>query len=494
MMKKSDWKKWISPHFTKSEILRIFLVIILLGLFVSPFLKEFGIVSVLIGIIILLAAILWKNVWWAFLAVLFLSVGYAHIFSLFHEKNDTLKTFHGQILHIDGVVSNFPDTREKNVRVFVKTEKGTLLFIAPPTTKLHYGDSISFTGTLERPRNFDDFDYRKYLRRFNVETIVRNPQIREIKHSFSGGNRVLRWAENIRNFLAQNLESSLPIPHSSIGMGILLGVKNQLPEAVQTDFKRSGLQHLLVVSGFNVTILIVFLSFLLKKFGKRVVFGGTSIALIFFVAMTGAEPPIIRAALMGTLVGWAATSGQFSDVRNVFLLSIVLMGIWNPLVVQSDIGFFLSSAATLGIILGVPLLSKVLSPIPNIWHIRTLLSVTLSAQIAVFPILGVYFGEFPVAGILANLFAEPLVPLGMLFSFMSSIAGILPESIAQMVGIPAFILLELLLSIAQIFGKISPVPLTPTISMAGMGILFLFFLWGIFSRSFSKKFLTFSPK
>lgn len=478
------------PDFTKSELLRFFLVAILGGLFLAQYCNTSTSSCLLVGIIVLFAAIVWRNFWIALFATFLLSANYAHIIISFQENEDELVFYHQQTVDLEGVVTSFPDTREKNTRVFVTTKKGRLLLIVPPLTEVHYGDKIFFTGILERPRNFDNFDYQKYLRRFNVQTIVRNLKQFEIRDKSSGGNILLRWAENVRNILATNLETSIPSPHSSVAMGILLGVKSELPSGVQTDFKNSGLQHLLVVSGFNVTILMVFLSLLLKKFGRRIVFVGTSLSLLFFVAMTGADPPIIRAAIMGTLVGWAVTSGRFSDARNIFLFSIVLMGAWNPLVVQTDIGFFLSSMATLGIILGTPLLEKALFWIPNCLHIRTLLSVTLAAQIAVFPILGIYFGEFPFIGIFSNLVAEPLVPLGMLFSFASSLLGTLPDIVAQILGIPAFVIIETLLLIAQIFGKIPPIPISTTVSFWGLVLILSFFLWGTFSRPFAKKFLT----
>jgi competence protein ComEC len=172
------------------------------------------------------------------------------------------------------------------------------------------------------------------------------------------------------------------------------------------------------------------------------------LALLFFVAMTGAEAPVLRAAIMGGIVAWAAYMGRFSDARNLVFLSMVLIGIAQPRIVQTDIGFFLSSIATLGIVLGTPVMERVLGWVPNRFELRTMLAVTLSAQIAVFPILGLYFGNFPLIGVLSNLFAEPIIPLSMVFSFGSSILGILPETIARILGIPGFILIEFLLQVA----------------------------------------------
>lgn len=344
-------------------------------------------------------------------------------------KTDHLSAFLGKKTTFVGQVDSFPDKRAKNTRVFIRTEHGRFLLIDTGKNDFFYNDRIEISGTLTRPRSFQGFDYAAYLRRFQVYSIMKNSE--EIIF-LEPGRGWLHLAQKLREKLAKNLEKTLPAPHRTIAMGILLGVKNELPSETKKQFQASGLQHLLVVSGFNVSVILFITMLSLKRFGRRMALTGSLFVLIFFVGMTGAEPPVIRAALMGGLVGWGKVIGRKADILNILLFSAVIMGLANPQTISSDIGFHLSFFATLGIILFAERI--------KLWPI---LSVSLAAQLSVAPLLIFYFGSFPLVGIVANVFAEPLIPLTMAASSIPAFTGIL--------GLPAEILLEVLLQIAAFF-------------------------------------------
>ncbi len=469
-----------------SEKLRGLLVAIFTGIFFGqyPYFTAYLPFAILLSGIL---GIVWKKYGIWILCTFCIGLLYGQWRNDFDFRNDQLPSYTGETLCLSGTVTSFPDLREKNTRAIVSSSLGRFLLITTDKKSLNYGNKITVCGLFTKPRNFSGFDYQSYLRRFGVQTILQNPDSLEFLND-SGGSFLLKTASQVRLFFAHNLQKSLPSPHSTIAMGVLLGVKNELPDFLQTDFKQSGLQHLLVVSGFNVTVVLLCIAFLFHRLGRRIVFVMSLGALIFFVAMTGAEAPVLRAALMGGTVAWATCMGRFSDARSLVLFSMTLIGIVQPRIVQSDIGFFLSSGATLGIILGVPVLERCLQWIPNKLELRTMLSVTLSAQIAVFPILGLYFGNFPFVGVLSNLFAEPVIPFSMAFSFLSACGGVLPETLAKVLGIPAFLLIQWLLEVAHFFGQIPPLPIPKGFSQFSLVLMVGYFLWAIFSRWFSKTF------
>lgn len=470
-----------------SEKLRFLLVSLFAGLWGAQFIFS-DIPFLLAGTVFLFLTGIWKQFLFGVLAAFFLSLGYAQYRVSLSQPSITPIREESQFFQ--GMVVSFPDIRQENNRVFLKLKSTgeKVLFIYDSPVSLRYGDIIQGKGDFSLPRNTNDFDYRAYLARYGTFRLIRFPETFRVIDR-GEGSFLLRAAQKVRSWFSHNIQKTLPAPHRSIGVGILLGIKHELPDAVQEDFRRSGLQHLLVVSGFNVTIVIILVAFLLRRFGRRMVFLGSAMALLFFVAMTGVEPPILRAAFMGILVSWASVLGRFSDARNIILLSFVLLGLQNPLLVQKDVSFFLSSFATVGIVLGAPVLEKYLFFVPDRYEFRTLLSVTLAAQIAVFPILGFSFGSFPGAGLLANIFAEPLVPLGMFFSFLSGIFGFLPQIPAEILSVPAFVLLEVLLHLAHLFGKIPPLEFPVWVYQGSLFLLLLFFLWGFFSRRFFQLFL-----
>lgn len=523
-----------SREFSNSEKLRLLFIAIILGLFLGQW-EFFPQYILLVGFLVLVASFWFKQFLIGILAGFLLANSYAQWRNFVEFQTDNLPQFIGKEALIIGKVTNFPDVREKNTRVIVEALSaktcdlnqcqqnstkisGKFLLIVKNSAKLNYGNKIIVRGKVVYPSSFSpDFDYRKYLKRFGVQTIIKNPAKFEILDQHQG-NFFLGKAKISRDFLEKNLSKSLSSPHSNIAMGVLLGVKNELPKWTQADFKNSGLQHLLVVSGTNVAIVIIAIGFLLRRFGRRISFAGSLLALLFFVLMTGADAPVLRASIMGAVVGWAVAWGKMSDARNIVLFSAVIIGIFQPLVLQTDIGFALSFGATLGIIIGFPILEKlfrVISLTPSfsglsressqkekfsfivkkfIKILLSILAISLSAPITILPILVKSFGQFPLGGIPANLFSEPLMPFIMFFSFISSLAGALPIMIAKIIAIPAYILLEILLQIAHLFAKIPNIIIPDFLNYVFTGFILLIIFYGLFSRDFEERFLILEEK
>ncbi len=484
-----------------SEILRFFLVFAVAGFFVPLSVP----ISILLFLIFLsgFLALSQRIFWFGLISIFCLTAGYAQIRSHFDLRSNTVPNYVGSEGLWEGTIVSFPDTREKTNRAYVDLERfndkdslqGNALLITGPGYHFDYGDRVHVVGKLVSARSFGTFDYSAYLRRFGAHGILKAKELKILEPS-SGGSWLLRTAKRTRNFLARNLEKSLPQPHATIAMGVLLGVKNQLPDYTASDFKQSGLQHLLVVSGTNVTIVIMEIGFLFRGLGRRGVFIVSMLALVFFVSMVGFDPPVIRSAFMGGLVAFAAIGGRVVDIRNVVLFSAVLIGFISPQVVRSDVGFFLSFGATGGIVLLVPVFMhegpRRFKSLKQKWAMAlyTVFIVSLSAQIFVLPVLAFYFEQFPITGLVANILIEPLVPLAMFFSFSSTLLGVFPVFLARLFGIPAFVILETLLQVAHFFGQVKPLPVGKFTGYLSLFCVILFSLWGLFSRRFEARYLS----
>lgn len=486
----------------KSQKLRFIFLSIFLGIFLGrdPFLPQY---ILLLGLIFFSISFVFRQ-YLLFVMALFCFgdfYGQYRTSSIFYQ--DILPQFYDEKIELTGWVKNFPDMREKNNRVFLQVTKingsresfegidlGTILFIYPPEKEIDYGDEVKVSGKLQKPRNFDGFDYSQYLKRFGVRTILKTPNKMEILSRGENGHKVILLAKRFRNFLAKNLSQALPTPHDQIAMGILLGVKKELPEDVSQNFKNSGLTHILVVSGFNVTVLMVFCAIVLKRFGRRIIFVGSSITLLFFCLMVGGDPPVLRATIFGAIVGWAIVSGKISDSRNLLYLTAVILAIISPQMVQRDVGFFLSFFATFGIILFLPIFQEKFVFLPERFEFRSIVSVIVAAQLSVFPILGLYFGSFPFMGFLANILIEPLIPLAMGFSFLTTIFyPILGVDLIQVLAYPAKIILSVILFLADLFGRFEGIVIPRFVAIGGLCVVLLFFFWGSFSFWYQQKFL-----
>ncbi|HEY5714052.1 MAG TPA: ComEC/Rec2 family competence protein, partial [Candidatus Gracilibacteria bacterium] len=345
----------------------------------------------------------------------------------------------------------------------------------PLDQSVAYGDELKVTGKLSDPPRLEGFNYRKYLERFGVQKIMKAPKSIEILCRGCEGNWVTRRASGLRNWMGSNLKASLPSPHRELAMGILLGVKKELPPSVKQSFQDSGLQHILVVSGSNIAIVMLCFQMVFRRFGPYINALFSILGIVFFVLMAGGDAPVIRAALMGSLAGIGVAGGQKIDVINALLLSSCLMGLAIPSMIQSDLGFWLSFGATMGIIVFTPIFALLLQTIqiPNskyqitkstsssvpeflnshVWlsAILKILSMSLGAQLAVLPLLLLFFGSFPLGGVFANIFIEPLMPMLMLGSSILGLCGSLSSGLVWPFRAVVYFGFEILLSLSQWF-------------------------------------------
>lgn len=356
----------------------------------------------------------------------------------------------------------------------------------PPTEVIDFGQKLHLQGKLLRPRNFSDsFDYKRFLARYNIYVILQNPQILEISENknLNFFDKITKSAKNFRNILEKNLQENLPSPHYLISGGILLGVKEVLPEPTKTHFENAGLQHILVVSGFNVVIIMFLVTFLLKKFGRRIIFWGNILTLFFFVLMVGPEMPVIRAAIFGGLGAFSVMIGRGKDLRNSLLFVATAMAIFSPDILRYDVSFHLSFIATIGILFLTPKFEIWLKFIPNLLGIRTILSVTLGAQCAVMPLLFYYFEGFPLGGIIANILVEPIIPILMLLSSIIAFgAEIFPQILMEFFSFYTKKLLDILFFIGEFFAQFPILIISPVLAQWGVVGLLLWLVYCIVGR------------
>jgi competence protein ComEC len=170
------------------------------------------------------------------------------------------------------------EIRDTTIHLEVKTEEiqsdgwqnvsGRILVFTPRYPEYRYGDMLQLTGRLQTPQKLDDFDYPGYLAAQSIYTTVVYPDVEVIGHGY--GNRVLAWIYAVRQKLAQNIARVLPEPQASLAQGLVLGLKSNMPDVVNTDFVNSGTAHLLAISGMNLSIVTgMLVSFGIWLFGKR---------------------------------------------------------------------------------------------------------------------------------------------------------------------------------------------------------------------------------
>ncbi len=254
------------------------------------------------------------------------------------------------------------------------------------------------------------------------------------------------WILRVRQSIIDKAAHVLPQPYLGIVMGVVFGIKDALLESTNDLFRDAGIIHMLVASGYNISVLIAFVSsatsFLTRRLRMLVI-----LAFVFFyAALSGFEPPIIRASIMGgaTLLAMSVGRQKLSFIWLIY--SAILMLLVSPTILSS-VSFQLSFAATLAIILFNTRLEKLLVLIPSV--IRTDLATTISAQLLTTPIIWWYFGRIQPLSILINSLVLWSVPIVMLFGALCVGISYVYMPIAKLFALVAVMLIDYVLAIAR---------------------------------------------
>lgn len=258
----------------------------------------------------------------------------------------------------------------------------------------------------------------------------------------------------LRRRFTAGMQSVLPEPLASFGMGLLIGQRNNLPAEVSQDLLMVGLTHIIAVSGYNLTILLRSSEKLSGKRSKRFA-TLLSIALIgLFLLFAGNSASIVRAAIVSLLSIGAGYYGREFKPLNLLAIAAAITAFANPFYVWSDSGWYLSFLAFYGVMMLSPLISRNWKPR---WKESIVVSVALEsicAEIMTLPYVLHAFGQMSLIGLLANVLVVALVPLAMLVSLIAGLAGMLVPAIAGWFAWPAQVLLTYMLDIAHLLSRI----------------------------------------
>lgn len=281
--------------------------------------------------------------------------------------------------------------------------------------KLLPGDVINFSSKLielSSSGNPHQFNYAKYLKSKQIKyhTFV-NSNWRLIKSSYS----LLRFSTIVKNKCLHIFKNSgLKSDELAIASALTFGYKNELSNNIKGIFSKTGSMHVLAVSGLHVGIIYLIISFLFKpiklsynySWVKEII---TLLIIWIYAIITGLSPSVLRAATMMSFFVIANVLKKNSSIYNVISCSAFFMLLINPFLII-DVGFQLSYLAVIGIVYIYPIIFNLLS-FKNYLLIKlwTLISVSIAAQIATFPISIFYFHQFPNLFLISNIIVIPLV-------------------------------------------------------------------------------------
>ncbi|MDD5021575.1 MAG: ComEC/Rec2 family competence protein [Endomicrobiaceae bacterium] len=348
---------------------------------------------------------------------------------------------------------------------------------APLFNDLKYGDIIELSGKLQIPPSPafpGNFDYGKYLNRQNIYTLFYASDFELLEQKPSS---IKSFALKTKNDISNKLTNYFKLPYSSILQAMLIGDKSSLEQETKNIFVNTGLIHILVVSGLHVGFGVVIFIFLFKLFNLplKYVYLLTIPAIFFYTIMTGANPPAIRASIMASCILLSLVLNREPLIYNAIALSALIILIFNPQELFTA-SFQMSFLATLGIIYLYPKINNIFGKIKNkylkwFWNVA---SVTLSAQIALIPILIFYFGKLSVISFVANILIVPIVGFLIGLSLVFYISTFLSGYLALAFAILLSGLLNIILGIIQILSNFNFSMITVKIPTV-LEILFYYF-------------------
>ncbi len=465
------------------------LIVVCSTLLFGVFLRSFFNVSFEIGIVLFLGAfllvVIFRNKFLALgLVCLFVGFGW-HSYVATDMCAGLLDSFVEKDLVVTGVVSSEPVASSVRRSFHVKPKKVEFLFRGQSnsfegfvknkkeerclarqkfavTTDLYpeilFGDLVSASAKLSKPKNFEtdfgrEFDYVSYLGNDDIYYTLpfARTEILEVSHS----GKFRRKLFNIKKSFLSKIEEVVPEPESALLGGVLLGEKQSLGDELEDAFVSTGLIHIVVLSGYNVSIVAEAVTYVLTFLPRAIAYGASSFGILLFMILTGANAPIVRASIMAILLLVAKFIGRPTEAGRMLLLVATVMVLIKPSILVSDVSFHLSFLATFGLLYLFPIIDKFFSrKIPSLWGLRAIASATISTQIFVLPYLLWKIGAFSVISPITNIIILPFIPLSMLLGFFTGIFGYIFTPIASFFSYLSFFVLKIVIELVSWFSDL----------------------------------------
>ncbi len=392
--------------------------------------------------------------------------------------------------HYNGVgkVVKFSESKENYQRVYleiknlqynqredsVKIKQERIIFFAPLGIKYDYGQRYKIICDLKNPKNkYPKFNYRRFLASKKVYQVCHHPKIEKINKTDnnvagtfsirvinfldSQKNNIYQAIHNFSLFTEQRINRFFPMPESGYLAGLLLGGDNRLPQSIAENFRRTGTTHTVAVSGSNITILatvLMFLGITFLGFWRRHSFYLVIAGIVIFIIMIGAPASAVRAAIMGIILLYANQIGRLAGSLRIIVLTAVVMVWQSPFVLLYDAGFQLSFLATIGIILIYGPLAGKFKITNDFLGIKSIILVTISAQLGVLGILLYTFNSLSLISLLANVLILPFISVIMLGGVLTVLASLFGNIFGIILSLPTEALLHFEITSINYLAKI----------------------------------------
>ncbi|MGV8026087.1 MAG: ComEC/Rec2 family competence protein [Anaerolineaceae bacterium] len=313
----------------------------------------------------------------------------------------------------------------------------------PVVFNFEYHTSLTLQGTLVPAVNANGKAHTSWLKRNGVDYQMFYPTV--VADAPAEGFSFMGILYAFRSRAHQMLQSIIPFPESELLAGILLGIESRIPDYLSEAYRLTGTAHIIAISGFNIALI----SGIISKFFNRILPYRTGalvsiLVIALYALFVGAQPSVLRAALMGIISIPAYLIGRRVIGIHTLAITAACMALFNPYLLW-DVSFQLSICATFGILMFADFFTKKAdlllqrSALPSkeflLGVIKDFLITTFSAQVATFPVLISHFKEFSLISPVVNLLILPLQPAIMILGGIALLSGLLFYPFGRLVGL-----------------------------------------------------------
>lgn len=434
-------------------------------------------------------------------------------FTIVNEINSNkFIEFSGQEVRVNGFVCTEPDFKESKTVYTIKTDsviangnnykvKGKLLLTVPlkdETQVFEYGMSLTINGKINIPdgkRVPKGFDYKRHLLKSGISATM-YAQSNNIEIGSSRNiNPLMMVGISLRKRITNTVKMCLPKEQAALLSGMLIGYTEDMSDEVANAFSDAGLSHLTAVSGMNIAFIVFPLVFLFKKMhlSQKISNIITIGILILFLFITGFSPSVARAVIMAVIILVGQLLKRETEIFTSISFALILLLIYNPYTLF-DIGFQLSFAATLSLVLFYKYIKSKLDFkfLPSL--VSDVLAATISAQLGVVLISAMYFNKISIISLISNLLVVPLVEVLTILGIVMVLVGQIAIIPAEFLGLVCNTFLSFILYVAKISSQIPfavvkiATPSIPFLMIYYIAILYFFWIRPTFEIKLKPKY------
>lgn len=379
-----------------------------------------------------------------------------------YQKLQLYQKYYGKEIILQGTVSDDPGIDiERNQTVFhvvnlhsISTKlPGRVQILSQKVTQVKRGDRILVRGKLRQSKGTSRQGSISFA---EVSILTKNNS----------------YIEQLRARFFDSVQQALPSPHSSLGLGYLVGLRVSIPKELSDQLVLTGLSHIIAVSGYNLTIIVHAVR---RMLGKRSAYQSvviTGLLLVGFLLVSGSSAPIVRASIVCgfSLVSWYY--GRVFKPLVLLLLGGAITAFMNPLYIWGDPGWYLSFLAFAGILILAPLITAYLYKKKSPHDLAQIFIETFSAQACTIPYTLYLFGGVSLIAPIANIVVLPFIPIIMFIIIVMGVIGMIFPFVAAYIGLVPSALLTLQMWLVAVLSKAPLAHIDGVITAGGTAALF----------------------